>query len=526
MTPSTKPADNYVRDGLALFANHGDLEAMVATDGRRFSYAQVADRVRDTAAALWGHGIRPGMTIAMLCTNSAEAVFTHLAAHLIGCRTAYMMHVAPLPYLEGVFGFVEADAFVYQLEHTGATGEKLARGAAAALPIFCLGAGGAGPDLTDPPRVTELPFDPADITHEPESLFQTSGTTGTPKLVRHRQGFFPAVTRIAAEYYRPGEGRIRHITLSGIWHAGGMSAVIMTLFSGGLLVMQSGLDIEPFLAAIAAERLTSTNMSPPGLYMLLEDKRLADADLSSLHRFTVSGTAASPTRLGEATGPFGAALDVVYGMSEIPMITALTGLYQLDDPELLASCGQPWGDVRVEIRDQSGKAVPAGHPGEIWVSGALVMSGYWNMPELTAETLVDGWLATGDVGRVDEDGNLYILDRVKDMVVTDSGGTMAYCRPIEDALTSHPDVLQASVVGVPDDFLGEAVHAYVIRREHATVTGDELRGYVLGRLNADWCPREVEFLDSFPLTEYGKVDKKQLRARYRPGTDATVTAGS
>jgi acyl-CoA synthetase (AMP-forming)/AMP-acid ligase II len=142
------------------------------------------------------------------------------------------------------------------------------------------------------------------------------------------------------------------------------------------------------------------------------------------------------------------------------------------------------------------------------------MEGYWRMPDLEAENLVDGWLRTGDVGRFDDDGYLYILDRVSDMIVTEVSSFNIFCRPLEDALAEHPEVLQAAVIGVPDEFLGEAVHAYVIRTPGATVTPEELRQHVVDRLNASWSPREVEFLDAFPLNESRKVDKKALRAYY------------
>jgi acyl-CoA synthetase (AMP-forming)/AMP-acid ligase II len=518
--------DNYVRRALASFAAWGDREALVTVDGRRFTYRQLRARVLDTAAALWQHGIRPGATVPLLVANSAESLFIQFAAHLLGCRTVFLSHFSPPAFLHDVLNYVGAGAFVYEVDRTGELGRELAL-VAPNVPVLCIGAGGLGPDLVDPPAVTGLPFDPAAVTAQPRSLFHTTGTTAAPKLLQHGQRFFAAIPKVARFYQpvapedQPDLRRMRHLTISGTWHAGGQSSAIVTLLSGGLLVMQAGLDVGAFLAAVEKERLASTMMSPSLLYQILDDPRLPDADVSSLQFLTISVSPASPARLVEAVRRFGSAPNVVYGMSELPFITALTNLGDPAHRERLASCGLPWGDARVEIRDESGRAVPAGEVGEIWVASELAMEGYWNMPELTAQTLVDGWMRTGDVGRVDADGYLYILDRLKDVVMIDAGGGKLFCRPVEDALTAHPEVREAAVVGVPDAARGiDTVVAYVIRTPAATVTAGELRQFAVDRLNAMWSPQEVEFVDELPLNAFGKVDKRALRERHlaRAGT--------
>ncbi|HEU4421663.1 MAG TPA: AMP-binding protein [Pilimelia sp.] len=519
---------NYVRRALESFAEWGDLEALVTVDGRRFTFTELRARVLDTAAALWHHGIRPGMTIPLLVANSAESLFIQFGAHMLGCRTVFLSHFSPRVFLRDVLSYVGAGAFIYEADKTGEMGRELAL-AAPQVPVFCIGAGGLGPDLVDPPAATVLPFDPAEITAEPRSLFHTTGTTAAPKLLQHGQRFFAAIPKVARFYQpvapedRPDLRRMRHLTVSGTWHAGGQSSAIVTLLSGGLLVMQAGLDVGAFLAAIEKERLASTMLSPSLLYQILDDPRLPDADVSSLQFMTISVSPASPARLREALRRFGSAPNVVYGMSELPFITALTNLGDPAHPERLASCGLPWGDVRVEIRDPAGLALPPGEPGEIWVASELATEGYWNMPDLTAQALVDGWLRTGDVGRVDADGYLYILDRVKDVVMIDAGGGKLFCRPLEDALATHPQVREAAIVGVPDAAQGsDVVVAYVIRTPDATVTAEELRRFAVDRLNAMWSPHEVEFVDELPLNAFGKVDKKALREHHRRKVNSTL----
>ncbi len=513
MGQTIDPADNYVRHGLALFARYGEAEALVDSDGRRFSYTELHARIRDTAAWLWNHDVRPGMTIAMLITNSAEAIFAQFAAHLLGCRTVFMARTTPWYFLGNVLPFVDADVFIYEVVRTGEVGHRMAVSAAPRL-VFAIGASELGPDLTDPPAVDELPFNLDQVTTAPESLFQTSGTTGTPKLAIHGQRFFRAIVRVA-EFYQPPGRPMRHLMLAGTWHAGGTSAVVLTLFTGGTVVVNFGFELEDFLHSLATERITSTNLAPPLLYMLLDEPRMAEVDLSGMWALTISASSTSTARLQQAIDQFGPSVHTAYGMTELPFIAVLPAADRDPQrPQRLASCGRAWGDVRIEIRDPDGTVLPTGEIGEICLASDLLTEGYFGRPEENEQAFVDGWFRTGDAGRLDEDGFLYIVDRINDMIVTTAGSSNIYSRPLEDVLAGHPDVRQAAVVGVPDEFLGEAVHAYVIRHPGATVTADELRQLVVSTLNEDWSPRAVEFVDELPLTESGKVDKKQLRAGY------------
>jgi len=155
--------------------------------------------------------------------------------------------------------------------------------------------------------------------------------------------------------------------------------------------------------------------------------------------------------------------------------------------------------------------------GEVWVTGSLLMSGYWQRPELTAETMVGEWVRTGDVGYLDEDGYLYLVDRLNDMIVTASAAANLYARPIEDVLASHPEVTAAAVIGVPDEDFGEMLYAYVVTVPGASVTAEELRTLVKTELNAGYAPTGVEFVDALPMTPLFKVDKKALRERAASG---------
>ncbi|MGH3155935.1 MAG: class I adenylate-forming enzyme family protein, partial [Streptosporangiaceae bacterium] len=271
-------------------------------------------------------------------------------------------------------------------------------------------------------------------------------------------------------------------------------------------------------ATIEKEQISSTFLTPALLYMVLDDPALGTTDTSSLRYLNVGGAAASPTRLTQAIKALGPVVRIVYGSSEVPLITEYPFLdHDPGFPERLSSCGLPFLDTELEIRDDGGAVLPAGETGEVWVGGPLLMSGYWQRPDLSAETLVDGWLRTGDVGYLDEDGYLFLVDRVSDMIVTHFAAANVYARPIEDVLTGHPGVTAAAVIGVPDEAYSEKIRAYVVRGPGASVTADELRDLVMAELNEAYAPHEVEFIDDLPMTALYKVDKRALRQRAAEG---------
>ena len=189
-------------------------------------------------------------------------------------------------------------------------------------------------------------------------------------------------------------------------------------------------------------------------------------------------------------------------------------------PGRLSSCGQPVATMRLALLDEDGNPVATGDTGEICLQGPCTMDGYWNQPELTAETIIDGWLHTGDMATCDDDGFLTIVDRKKDMIV--SGGFNVFPREIEDVLTAHPAVAGAAVIGVPDDKWGEAVTALVVVRPDQQVSPDELIALVRERKGPIAAPKAVEFIDAIPLTPVGKADKRALRARFWASAERSV----
>lgn len=510
----------YVLRALDLFAEYGDREAIVGVGWDcHLTYAQVRAMVLRMAARMRDAGFRPGRTVAVMVTHPPEALPLQFALHLLGCRTVWVAPAGvPRREIDEYLARTQPELFIYDTRAQAELGEDLAR--SLRVPVLCLGPDGLGPDLLAPDEGIEgivgiEPFDLDSATGRVETVFQTSGTTGMPKPILHGAGLYEQMCSLGEEWAADGKPLLRFLSLTPMWHAAGQAVGLLNMMSGGVLFILYRFRSGEFLAAIEEHRATAVYMSPLMFYKLLDDPALATTDCSSLQLFNLGGAAVNPARLREGIRHFGPIMRITYGLSELPFIAEFTGID--DDPEhpdRIRSCGRPYGDVRVEVRDEHGDALPTGATGELWVRSRLSFVGYPGLPELTEEALVDGWVRTRDVAQLDEDGYLYLVGRTQDMIVTGLGQYHIFPRPIEDALVTHPAVRAAAVIGVPHETLGEAAHAYVVTAGEATVTEDELTEHVSARLKALWAPRSYEFVDDLPQTASGKADTKALKARW------------
>jgi fatty-acyl-CoA synthase len=250
------------------------------------------------------------------------------------------------------------------------------------------------------------------------------------------------------------------------------------------------------------------------IYVLMDSPLAETADLSSLETLFYGASAMSPTRLAEGIEKWGKIFFQCYGQSEAPMVLAhlKKAEHDLEHPERLASCGRPTPWVRLALLDDDNVEVAKGEPGEICVRGPLVMEGYHGLPEQTAEAFAGGWLHTGDVGRFDDDGFLYIVDRKKDMIIT--GGFNVFPREIEDVIATHPSVAQVAVIGVPDETWGEAVKAVIVARPGESVDPSEIQALVKQAKGSVQAPKSVDIVEAIPVSPLGKPDKKALRAQF------------
>jgi fatty-acyl-CoA synthase len=286
-----------------------------------------------------------------------------------------------------------------------------------------------------------------------------------------------------------------------------------------------GFSPDEFFSTVEQHKITCTMLVPVMLYFLLDAPRSATADMSSMETIFYGASPMSPARLAEGIEKWGQIFYQFFGQSEAPMVLANMKKkeHDLSKPERLASCGRPTPWVHMALLDENNQQVPKGEPGEICIRGPLVMKGYKDMPEQTAEAFAGGWLHTGDVGRLDEDGFLYIVDRTKDMIVT--GGFNVFPREVEDVLGMHEAVGQVVVIGVPDEQWGEAVKAVVVLKPGYEASDDmisAMQALVKDAKGSVQSPKSIDFVDGIPLTPVGKPDKKAVRAQYWQDSDRSV----
>jgi acyl-CoA synthetase (AMP-forming)/AMP-acid ligase II len=350
-------------------------------------------------------------------------------------------------------------------------------------------------------------------------LSATGGTTGSPKGVMntHRSTQTFCAHFMMSCHYEADEKPV-NLAAAPITHTAGLLSLPCTA-RGGTVVVLTKPEPAQLLGAIQRYRVTEFFLPPTVIYRLLDIPDLAmKVDFSSLRYFLYGAAPMSVEKLKQALGTFGPVMMGGYGQTEAPTsISFLTPAEhfvadRIAPDERLSSVGRPNPLVRVEIMDDANEILPPGATGEICVRGDLVMKGYYRAPEKTAETIVDGWLHTGDIGHLDADGYLHITDRKKDMIIT--GGFNVYPSEVEQVLWSHPAVRDCAVIGVPDAHWGEAVKAVVELNAGRQVGAEELVALCKDRLGSVKAPKSVEFVDVLPRSAVGKVLKRDLRAPY------------
>ena len=356
------------------------------------------------------------------------------------------------------------------------------------------------------------------------TILYTSGTTGRPKGAVSTNGAIVSsvmafgsraavdAMRAASESAEPPEppGKLAFILIVPLFHVTGCIPVLMScIVSQSKLVMMYRWNAEKALELIERERVTHFIGVPTQSWDLVNSPRFAEFDTSSLRGVGGGGAPAPPALVERVAGSVKSGGPTLgYGMTETNAFGPNnSGVDYITHP---TSTGRIVPIMRLEIRDEDGHAVPTGQRGEIWFNGPMLIRGYWNKPEATAQTIVDGWLRSGDVGRVDEEGYFYIEDRLKDMILR--GGENVYCAEVEAAIYEHPAVHEAAVFGVPDERLGEEVGVAIHLDDGATLTDDELRAFLSTRIAAFMIPSRVWIMDDpLPRNPAGKFLKRELR---------------
>ncbi len=492
----------------------------ILDDEGRFTWSQFTDRVARAAGVLTGKGLRPGERFAILMRNgfrNAELLWAGYWAGFVPVPINWRLsprEIAAILEDSGAKLIASASEFAPLLDSPplarwrervvsieAAAGEKAQYEAliAASEPAPLRESGG----------------------NDDAILLYTSGTTGRGKGVRltHANIIADAWQNGLALGLRPDD---IYMHVAPMFHSADLNGTICFLLGCGHVYLAQFTPAAMF-AAIERHRVTVTNLVPTMVKMMAEDPQAENFDVSTL-RLIYYGSSPMPLEwLNAARARFpGVAWYQGYGLTETsPILTAMdheshVKCFESGDVTRLKSAGVPVAGVQMRIVDDQDRPLPTGETGEVVVRGPNVSPGYFNRDAENAQAFRGGWFHTGDVGRLDEDGFLYLVDRKKDVIIT--GGENVYSTEVEAALFRHPDIAEAAVIGVPDDTLGEALFAVIAPKRGMTLTAEDVIAHCRQYIGGFKVPRRMVFVDALPRTALGKVQKNVLRERYRtPG---------
>ena len=486
---------------------------------RQRSWAEVGARVPRMAGALTSLGLKNGDVVAVLSMNNDRFIELFFAAPWAGGV------IAPLNVRWSVEENAQAIAdcgaavLVVDDEFVGQARELRSRGVAPETIIY-IGEGDAPDGMLD--------YETLVVSHEPAedagrkgddvfAIFFTGGTTGRPKgVMLSHEGFGQAIM-VWIAMQREIEG-IRFAYVGGLFHLVGAVPAMFVTLTGGTHIILPKFEPVAFMQAITRHKATVIIMVPTMVQTMLTHPEFPGNDLSSL-KLCFYGGSPMPEAVVRKAAELLPNLEFIqsYAMTETGSLTSMLRWSDHDfhgpNAHRVKSVGQPVFGVEVRIVDPAGNTLPRGETGEILMRSRYLMTGYVNMPDQTAEALRGGWMHSGDAGRIDEDGYLYVSDRIKDMIVT--GGENVFSIEVERAIYLHPAVKEAAVIGLPSEKWGETVHAIVVLRDGMSATQDEIIAHCRALIGAYKCPKSVEFRsEPLPLSPAGKVQKNVLRQPY------------
>ncbi|MHB1011503.1 MAG: long-chain-fatty-acid--CoA ligase [Desulfobacteria bacterium] len=495
----------------------------IAHGDHELTYRQANERINRLANGFGKLGIKKGENVAILLNNRPEFLETLFACFKAGIGTVpinFRLHPK-----ESAFIIDNSEAVAVIIDEDFRDSLYALKGAMPRIKHYiCISDPLEGMLLyEDLIRGQSTDFADVDVDRDDLAwLFYTSGTTGQPKgamlthhgLMMMTMNFFADVTPLG-----PEDVVLHAAPLS---HGSGLYGIPNVAKAAANVILHTKtFDPKAVFETIQRRRVTNMFAAPAMIKKLVTFPEIDKFDLSSIKTIHYGGAPIYVEDLKEAVRKMRQVFVQIYGQAESPMTISVLRKEEhlLEGTEVqmkrLASAGIPRTDVEVRIVDEKDKELPPGKMGEIVVRGEVVMKGYWKNPKATAETLRGGWLHTGDLGIIDETGYVYILDRAKDMII--SGGENIYSREIEDVILLHPSVHEVAVIGVPDDTWGEAIKAIVSLKEGRTATEREIIDFCKEHLASYKKPKSVEFMKGIPRNSYGKILKRELRAKYWAG---------
>jgi acyl-CoA synthetase (AMP-forming)/AMP-acid ligase II len=473
------------------------------------SYGEVQDLSWSVAGALAASGVGPGGKVGILSSNHATAFAAVFGIARLGAVWCPINPRNEADENRVLLELFDCECLLFHSSYADMVA-KIAPRLPALKTVVCVDDADFGTWLAE-----GVPIEQSDPPDDLAMLVGTGGTTGLPKGVMLTARNLETMTALTLMGY-PFSGRPAYLALAPLTHAAGVLCFPVLALGGRIVVMRTP-DLSRFLELVAGERITHTFLPPTLIYMLLGHEAIGTTDLSSLQCFWYGAAPMSTARLEEALTTIGPVMAQLFGQSEAPMMVSMLPPAEHFDADgtvatrRLASAGRPAPLVQVRIMDpKDGTLLDTGERGEIVVRGSLVMAGYYKDPEATAQASRFGWHHTGDIGYLDDEGYLFIVDRLKDMIIT--GGFNVYSAEVEQALMQHPAVRDCAVIGLPDEKWGERVEAVVELKPGEVIEPTDLIAFVKERIGSVKAPKHVALWQELPRSRLGKVLKAEVRA--------------
>ena len=488
----------FLREGFkshlvyTLHATRDPKKPAIIFEDRVTTWAQLLDRIRRLANHFLSTGVGPGGSVAIMTPNRPEFIEANAAAMRIGATVSFVNPRAPAAEANAIFERTKADVVVTHRDDLG-TDTQI-------LPV--------GDDYERALERASKSEPRVDRSAHSKVVVFTSGTTGRPKgAVRSLEqsaslgsltGFLKTIPYKTADV---------HMVVCPLYHSSGSGFATVAQALGNPMVIVEKFSPEAFCQNVQEHKVTTTTVVPTMLHQIAAWPQAKDFDLSSLRIVVCTGSPLREEVRDEARELLGNVIYDLYGSTEMGWVSIATPDDQLKKP---GTVGKPVPGIELQITDADGRPVEQGERGEVWARSSLGMEGYMDDPELGAERMRDGYISVRDVGYLDEDNYLHVVDRADDMII--SGGVNVYPAETEIALNAHPKVDEASVLGVPDPKWGQRIVAAVV--PSGEVTEDELIAWAKDNAAYAAVPKEIRFMDALPRNDIGKVDKKKLASAW------------